>query len=139
MLVANARKLRAISQSHTKSDADDAQVLARLGRADPALLSPGTHRSEQAHRALLRIKVREALVRSRVNQMTSVRFLLKSLGLTVPSSSKAMSSPTPGNLRTSRGHGLLYSIAPEESQFVKRKPHRPPLPTSGQRPAAANL
>jgi hypothetical protein len=90
VLVANGRKLRAISQSHTKSDADDAQVLARLGRADPALLSPVTHRSEQAHRALLRIKVREALVRSRVNQMTSVRFLLKSLGLTVPSSSKAM-------------------------------------------------
>ena len=31
MLVANARKLRAISQSHTKSDAEDARMLARLG------------------------------------------------------------------------------------------------------------
>jgi len=90
VVVANARKLRAISQSHTKSDAEDARMLARLGRADVQLLSPVKHRSEEAQRALLRIKVREALVRSRVNQMNSVRFLLKSLGLSVPSGSKAM-------------------------------------------------
>jgi len=90
VLVANARKLRAIAQSPTKSDQEDARMLARLGRADPALLCPIQHRSEQGQRALLRIKVREALVRSRVNQMNSVRFLLKSLGLGVPSGSKAM-------------------------------------------------
>ncbi|MBI5423550.1 MAG: IS110 family transposase, partial [Opitutae bacterium] len=47
-------------------DAEDARMLARLGRADPALLSPIKHRSEQGQRALLRLKVREALVRSRV-------------------------------------------------------------------------
>jgi len=90
VLVANARKLRAISQSHTKSDAEDARMLARLGRADPALLCPVKHRSEQGQRALIRIKVREALVRSRVNQMNSVRFMLKSLGVPVVSGSKAM-------------------------------------------------
>ena len=87
--VANARKVRAIAQSPTKSDQEDARMLARLGRADPALLSPIQHRSEAGQRALLRIKVREALVRSRVNQMNSVHFLLKSLGLQVPSGSKA--------------------------------------------------
>lgn len=90
VIVANARKLRAISQSHTKSDAEDARMLARLGRADPALLCPVKHRSEQGQRALIRIKVREALVRSRVNQMNSVRFMLKSLGVPVVSGSKAM-------------------------------------------------
>lgn len=90
VVVANARKLRAISQSTTKNDAEDARMLARLGRADPQLLSPVKHRSEQGQRALLRIKVREALVRSRVNQMNSVRFLLKSLGLAVPSGAKAL-------------------------------------------------
>lgn len=87
--VANARKLRAIASSPTKSDQEDARMLARLGRADPALLSPVRHRSEQGQRALVRLKVREALVRSRVNQMNSVRFLLKSLGLLVPGASKA--------------------------------------------------
>src|SRR5882757_1148132 len=35
--VANARKLRAISTSTTKSDQEDARMLARLGRADPKL------------------------------------------------------------------------------------------------------
>ncbi len=90
VLVANARKLRAISASHTKSDDADAQMLARLGRADPQLLSPVRHRSEATQRALVRLKVREALVRSRVNLVNSVRFLLKSLGVFVSSSIKAL-------------------------------------------------
>jgi transposase len=90
VIVANARKLRAISQSQTKSDREDARMLARIGRADPALLCPVRHRSEQGQRALIRIKVREALVRSRINQMNSVRFMLKSLGVPVVSGSKAM-------------------------------------------------
>ncbi len=89
VIVANARKLRAISTSTTKNDQEDARMLARLGRADPALLSPVKHRSESAQRALVQLKVREALVRSRVNQMNSVRFLVKSLGLTVPRGVKA--------------------------------------------------
>ena len=87
--VANARKVRAISQSTTKSDVEDARMLARLGRADPALLSPITLRSESGQRALVRLKVRDALVRNRVNAMNSVRFLVKSLGVPVPSSVKA--------------------------------------------------
>ena len=87
--VGNARKLRAISTSATKSDQEDARMLARLGRADPKLLSPVKHRSESAQRALVRLKVREALVRSRVNAMNTVRFLVKSLGLQVPRGVKA--------------------------------------------------
>jgi transposase len=90
VIVANARKLRAISQSQTKSDREDAQLLARLGRADPRLLSPVRHRSEATQRALVRLKVREALVRNRVNLINSVRFLLKSLGVFVSSSIKAL-------------------------------------------------
>ena len=77
--VANARKVRAISQSQTKSDREDARMLARLGRVDPKLLSPIQHRSEATQRALVRLKVREALVRSRVNEINTVRFVLKSL------------------------------------------------------------
>jgi transposase len=64
-------------------------MLARLGRADPKLLSPVRHRSEAAQRALVRLKAREALVRSRVNLINSARFLLKSLGIFVSSSIKA--------------------------------------------------
>ncbi len=87
--VANARKLRAISQSLTKSDEQDARMLARLCRADPTLLSPVKHRSESCQRDLVQLKARESLVRARVDLMNSTRFLLKSLGLTVPSQVKA--------------------------------------------------
>lgn len=87
--VANARKLRAISQSDTKNDEADAQMLARLARVDPKLLKPVKHRSEACQRALVELKVRDALVRSRVNQMNTVRFLLKSLGQFAPSKAKA--------------------------------------------------
>lgn len=87
--VANARKLRAISTSNTKSDKADARMLARLCRADVELLSPIRHRSEQCQRDLVRVKVRDALVRTRVNQMNSVRFLMKSLGVKIASGCKA--------------------------------------------------
>jgi len=89
VIVANARKLRAISTSPNKNDREDARMLARLGRADPRLLSPVQHRSESAQRALVQFKVRESLVRARVSQMNSVRFLVKSLGLMVPRGVKA--------------------------------------------------
>jgi transposase len=87
--VANARKLRAISQSNTKSDQEDARMLAKLCRVDPTLLSPVKHRSEACQRALVQLKARDALVRTRVDLSNSVRFLLKSLGLIVPRAVKA--------------------------------------------------
>ena len=89
VIVANARKVRAISKSDRKNDKSDARMLARLGRADPELLFPIRHRSEQCQRQLLTIKVRDAVVRTRVNQMNSIRFLLKSLGVQVPSNCSA--------------------------------------------------
>ena len=110
VLVANARKLRAISQSTTKSDQEDARMLARLARADPALLSPITHRSEAGQRALAKLKVREALVRARVNQMNSVRFLLKSLGVAVPASVKATGFVK--KLRAQAGAADVALVAP---------------------------
>ena len=44
VIVANARKVRAISKSDRKNDKSDARMLARLGRADPELLLPIRHR-----------------------------------------------------------------------------------------------
>lgn len=89
--VANARKVRAIWSSDTKSDKEDARMLAKLCRVDVELLSPVKHRSEACQRDLVKVKVRDALVRTRVNQMNSVRFLLKSLGVKIPSGCKASS------------------------------------------------
>ena len=84
MLVANPRKLRAIYASDRKSDKNDAHILARIARLDPALLYPIQHGSESSQRDLLHMKMRDTLVRQRVCLINSVRFTLKSLGLTLP-------------------------------------------------------
>jgi transposase len=55
-------------------------MLARLARVDPALLHPIQHGSAQAQHDLLGLKLRDALVRTRVNLINAVRFTLKSLG-----------------------------------------------------------
>ncbi len=90
VLIANPRKLRAIYQHERKSDQRDAQMLARIGRLDPALLYPVRHGTAEAQQDLLRIKLRDSLVRARVAVINSVRFTLKSLGYTVrnPSSER---------------------------------------------------
>lgn len=85
VLVANPRKLRAIFTSTRKSDQTDAYMIARLARVDPSLLHPIQHSSEQAQRDLLRIKLRDNLVRQRVDIISSVRFTLKSMGLKIAS------------------------------------------------------
>ena len=90
VIVSNPRKVRAIYQHERKSDRRDALMLARIGRMDRALLYPVCHGSEEAQQDLLRIKLRDSLVRARVALINSVRFSLKSLGYAVrnPSSER---------------------------------------------------
>lgn len=90
VIVSNPRKVRAIYQHERKSDQRDALMLARIGRMDRALLYPVRHGSEEAQQDLLRIKLRDSLVRARVALINSVRFSLKSLGYPVsnPSSER---------------------------------------------------
>jgi transposase len=87
VLVANPRKVRAIYQNNRKSDRNDAELIARLARADEELLYPVEHVSEEMQRDLLQIKLRDNLVRQRVDIITSVRFTLKALGVFLPSPS----------------------------------------------------
>jgi transposase len=89
VLVANPRKLHAISRHERKCDRRDAQMLARLARVDPALLHPLSHGSAQAQHDLLGLKLRDALVRTRVTLINTVRFTLKSLGHAVRNPSSA--------------------------------------------------
>lgn len=80
VVVANPRKLQLIAQSPTKSDRADAETLARLGRVDPRLLHPITHRSEQAQQDLAVVRSRAALVRARSALINQVRGTVKSVG-----------------------------------------------------------
>jgi transposase len=84
VLVANARRVRAIYQNDTKCDRTDAQMLARLARSDPRLLHPVRHRGEQARRDLELLRARDTLVRSRTQEINHVRGSLKSFGVSIP-------------------------------------------------------
>jgi len=87
VLVANARKLRAIYDNPRKGDRTDAETLARLARLDPSLLSPIHHRSAQAQADLAVIRSRDAGVRSRTLLINHVRSVVKASGARLPSCS----------------------------------------------------
>src|SRR4030095_13754372 len=100
VVVSNPRKTRAIYQHERKSDRRDALML-RIARMEPALLYPVHQGSEQAQQDLLRIKLRDSLVRARVGVINSLRFTLKSLGYAI------------ANPSTERFHKVSQEQVPE--------------------------
>ena len=84
VIVANPRRVRLIADSTRKNDRSDAETLARLGRIDPALLSPITHASERAQADLAVIRARYALVVARTRLINHVRGSVKSSGARLP-------------------------------------------------------
>ena len=80
VIVANARRVRLISQSNEKDDRMDARTLARLARVDPALLYPIRHRGERAQEHLMLIKARAGLVEGRTALVNQVRGQAKAFG-----------------------------------------------------------
>ncbi len=65
VIVANPHKVKLITQSVRKNDRIDAEMLARLARVDPKLLSPIRHRGEQAQADLAVIRARAELMEAR--------------------------------------------------------------------------
>ena len=88
--MANARQVQLIAASDRKHDRADAQLLARLGRADPALLRPIRHRGEEVQRDRARLAVRDHFVRMRTGLINQARGLAKSLGVRLPSCGTAV-------------------------------------------------
>lgn len=84
VMVANARKLRAISENESKNDRADAEMLARLAYSDPKLLSPIQHRSVERQQDLNLIHARDTLVRARTMLINAMRGLVKSAGGRLP-------------------------------------------------------
>ncbi len=83
-IVANPRRVRLIADSAQKTDRSDAETLARLGRIDPAFLSPILHRPEQAQADLAVIRARHALVGARSSLINHMRGAVKSSGSRLP-------------------------------------------------------
>ena len=84
VIVANPRAVKAVSSNARKSDRVDAELLARLGRVDPALLHPLEHRGEAARRDLAVLRARDTLVRARAMLINSARGLVKASGERLP-------------------------------------------------------
>lgn len=89
VVVANPRKLRAIYENEHKSDKTDAQMLARLVRADPKLLHPVQPRSAQTQADLAMLKSRQASVEARTKLINHARGIVKSFGHRLPACSAA--------------------------------------------------
>jgi len=84
VIVANPHKLRVIYQNDSKDDKVDAHTLARIGKLDPGLLAPITHRKEEEQEHLELIKARDVLVRSRTSFVNHVRGVVKTSGNKIP-------------------------------------------------------
>lgn len=84
VIVANARRVKLISESSRKSDRLDAEFLARLARADRTLLAPVRHRGEEAQADLMGVRVRAQLVELRTQAVNAARGLVKSFGQRLP-------------------------------------------------------
>lgn len=84
VIVANPRRVKAISDNRRKNDRNDALTLAWLGKASPKLLHPIQHRSEQAQQGLALLRSRDALVRSRTLLINAARGLAKTLDCRLP-------------------------------------------------------
>ncbi len=87
LIIANPRRVRLIAENDSKTDAVDAELLARLGRVDPSLLKPIVHRGEQSQHDRILLLARDGLVRARTQLINQVRGFAKSLGQRMPSSS----------------------------------------------------
>jgi transposase len=83
-IVANARKIPAITGSESKNDRNDAEKLARFAAYDPRLLSPLEHRRPERQLDLNLIHARATLVRARTMIVNALRGLVKSAGGRLP-------------------------------------------------------
>jgi transposase len=86
-IVANPTELYGKKRRRKKNDRIDAEELARRGRADPRLLYPIEHRSEQTQADLEMAQARDVAVRVRATLINHVRGSLKPFGVRMPACS----------------------------------------------------
>ena len=82
--VANPSKLRLVYENPRKSDRIDAKYLAKLLRVEPSILSPITHRGNEAQKHLAIIRTRDSLVKARTGLTNHARGVVKSFGERLP-------------------------------------------------------
>lgn len=84
VVVANPRQIPLITRSQRKTDRADAETLARLARADAALLAPITHRGQKAQEDRALILARAQVVTARTALVNHIRGTVKTHGERLP-------------------------------------------------------
>src|SRR6266487_6084865 len=84
VIVANARKLKLISENNQKCDKVDARLLSQLGCRNVDWLHPVYQRSEESQVDLMLLRARQALVDTRTALINHVRGTVKSFGSRLP-------------------------------------------------------
>jgi len=84
VVVANARRIALIHQNKRKNNRIDAELLARLARADKQLLFPIEHRPVETQADLAVLRSRDMLVRCRTQLVNHVRGMCKTFGVRLP-------------------------------------------------------
>jgi len=114
-IVANARRVQLISQNERKTDRVDAELLARLGRADPTLLKPIQHRTDDAQKDIVLLRARAALMRARTLLINCVRGVVKTVGARI----KSCASDAFGKRTEEIPESLRPALAPMMDQIRK--------------------
>ena len=120
--VADPRRLKMISASNTKTDRRDAELLARLGRADEDLLAPVKHRNNELQADLAVAKARDLLVATRTKIVNHVRGVMKSFGDRLPKcASAAFAQKTPDGVPVLLKAALapLYEVLEKVDEQIK--------------------
>lgn len=89
VIVAHARRIQLIAESKRKTDAIDAEILARLLRADMELLTQSYVRGEEAERLRTLLKGRRHLVECRTKLSNAIRGFVAKTGHRLESCSTA--------------------------------------------------
>jgi transposase len=84
VIVANARKVALIHRNKRKNNRIDAELLARLARADEKLLFPIRHRDEKSQADLAVLRSRDLMVEARTKLINHVRGTSKGFGTKLP-------------------------------------------------------
>jgi len=85
--VADSRRLALITQSLTKSDSNDCEMVARLARSDCKLLNPIEHKSEETQAGRELLAARSLFVGTRTKLVNHLRQVAKLFGERIPSCS----------------------------------------------------
>jgi transposase len=87
VIVVNPRRLQLISESVSKTDRNDARLLARLGRLDIGILQPVHLKSDETLAIRVQMRARTQLVRTRTRLINLVRSSMKVFGVKPPTCS----------------------------------------------------